>query len=1185
MIQPMKLCTAVCLWMLSLGVYGQSDTIVGTIGSANVPAGETFCVPITFENFDSIILASFGLKWDPGVFEYAGVMDVHDEVESGAITDDFADNGLLKVIGFLDFDTGTTLADGDTLFQICFVAVGRPGSTSGLEIAYTEEGGLDPEFDDINSTAPRSIFVEGSLMITDPTEITFFYTACPNEFGEVELEITAYGVSGNYSYEIVSQTTGLVVDNGNMPVGMVSTLTITNLVDDIYEVIVTEGVLSDIKTIEIVNSPINPFLSTIDPGCPDYDNGIIRLDSISPQSPDYLVTWVTPSYTSYNVDSIKDLTIGDYRIVVEDGNGCRDTTDVELEQDVLEILSPNLTPETCTGLNDGQIWVEVSGGSGANYNYVWRDEAGQQLRSVTGGNRDTLSTIGAGSYSLTVNNDGCITIDTFNLSSLKTMTINVDSISNVTCNGDQNGYIGINVYIDRNRVDPITFNWDVPPSAETVDRDTMSRATMLGPGTFSVSISDGSGCAVSDSFTITEPDTFRYTPRIVPPTCPDGMDGVIDVGFGISGGTEIDPPSTPYDYNWYRYDIMDEDTTSTLVGTASSLRNQAAGLYGLMITDANGCTDSTTFGLGSGPAIEIVPVMDLVCIGDSDAVLAVEGELEGNTIEWSTGQSAVDTIMNLAAGLYAVTVTEIIDGEECPSVDTFSVKDPVVDVNVIRPMRFTPLSACNEPDSGIIFNLMISGGPYEYLWPSLGDSITMNPAIFVNESGDYPFVVIDERTGCGIYDSVVVVDFPERVSVSLDTANVSCFGEANGSITVNASGRGGLFDFAWSTMDSTFSSDVSTLTDLAPGNYDVTVTEVTDTACQVPLTIEISEPDLLTLTNDTTNTMNIRCFGESNGQIGLIWEGGNRGAAPTIEWSGDSIMNTLLATNLTAGSYSIRLTDEKGCADSVRIDITEPDEIIAMLPVIVDPICNGSQTNIGVDTAYGGSGSNFTFSVNNGPSIPFSATAPVFAGEHLVAVFDEEGCSWDTLITITEPDPLMVDLGDETTVQLGDSVRLQPMVISVAPVAAYLWSPSESLSCSNCEDPLARPLDDQIYSVLVTDEDGCDGQGEILVRVDKARNVYIPNGFTPNGDGVNDRWQVFTGAGVNQIKGTHVFDRWGNLVFESGPESAPGDFGSTGWNGIYGGQLMSPGVYVYLVEVEFVDGRIFTYRGDVTMAH
>ncbi len=711
-----------------------------------------------------------------------------------------------------------------------------------------------------------------------------------------------------------------------------------------------------------------------------------------------------------------------------------------------------------------------------------------------------------------------------------------------------------------------------------------SSVTGLPPGSYSLLVRDQENCELDTTFVITEPDSIKFNLEITPPSCPDGQNGVIDAFFGgVSGGTPIvgSPSGHEYMYRWYTVD----DTSTTLIFRnflRTRLSDRGAGTYALAVTDANGCTDSTTVSLFSGPSIEIQLDRDLTCPGDSIAQLSVVGDLTGNTIAWSTG-SDMETITQLSAGLYQVSVTETINPDSvCTSVDTLRITDPDLGVRAQRPMQFMLRSQCNEPDSGLLFNLLLDPPqPYSYQWDGYPDET--HPFLLVSESGSYHLTATADRTGCLVYDTVINVQFPERLEVTVDTIRPSCNGDADGSIEVLATGRGGQFDFSWGApVSSPVSDDTSSLvTGLTAGTYDITVTESADPTCAVTLMLQVSEPDVLTLDIDTAGTQNIRCFGQKDGQISLHWLGGNQDMAPTIRWSGDTISNTLLASGLDAGTYDIVLTDHRGCSDAITIDITEPGEIFATIPQPTEPACNGFQTIVTVNSASGGTGNNYTYSVNNGSTQALNFESSIFAGQHLISVFDEMGCRLDTFIEVSEPPPLTVDLGEDFSVALGDSVRLDATVDALAPIDAYIWTPMEDLSCLNCENPFVQPFESRTYELTVVDMDGCEGSDDIMILVDKARKVYIPNGFTPNNDGLNEVWKVYPGPGVRSIKSIHLFDRWGNLVYLEQNESLFPE----GWDGVFDGKMMNPGVFAYLVEVEFIDGRIFTYRGDVTMVY
>ena len=128
-----------------------------------------------------------------------------------------------------------------------------------------------------------------------------------------------------------------------------------------------------------------------------------------------------------------------------------------------------------------------------------------------------------------------------------------------------------------------------------------------------------------------------------------------------------------------------------------------------------------------------------------------------------------------------------------------------------------------------------------------------------------------------------------------------------------------------------------------------------------------------------------------------------------------------------------------------------------------------------------------------------------------------------------------------------------------------------------------QPSETTIYTVGIIDTlTQCTNTDQIKIEVTKERNVYIPNAFSPNADGVNDNFTVNVGIAVEKVNVFRVFNRWGALIYEQPEEVVEGDI-MEGWNGEFRGQPVNPGVYVYLVEVEFKDGVKVKYTGDVTL--
>lgn len=143
------------------------------------------------------------------------------------------------------------------------------------------------------------------------------------------------------------------------------------------------------------------------------------------------------------------------------------------------------------------------------------------------------------------------------------------------------------------------------------------------------------------------------------------------------------------------------------------------------------------------------------------------------------------------------------------------------------------------------------------------------------------------------------------------------------------------------------------------------------------------------------------------------------------------------------------------------------------------------------------------------------------------------------------------------------------------------WQDSSLVDCANCLDVSVNPYFDTQYILEVTSVDGCSTTDEILIRVNKVRDVYIPNIFTPNGDGANDWFFVQSGKAVELIQNLRVYNRWGGLMFEQGSHQ-PND-PSLGWDGRWKGDYLNPGVFVWQIKVKYLDGEVLDFSGDVAI--
>jgi len=177
---------------------------------------------------------------------------------------------------------------------------------------------------------------------------------------------------------------------------------------------------------------------------------------------------------------------------------------------------------------------------------------------------------------------------------------------------------------------------------------------------------------------------------------------------------------------------------------------------------------------------------------------------------------------------------------------------------------------------------------------------------------------------------------------------------------------------------------------------------------------------------------------------------------------------------------------------------------------------------------------------------------------------------------------ISVEIGEDREVALGDSFSIEPFVMGMGPFD-YLWSEHdevETISCVTCPSTSITPFFDTRYVLEVTDGAGCVQSDFIDVVVDRNVYVWIPNAFTPNGDGQNDYFYLL-GKVPYDIKTFEIYNRWGQLLFQNQGIAVNSEV--DGWDGNTDGRPLSPGVYVYKAVLNFIDGSTKDFYGDVTL--
>ncbi|MEM8908689.1 MAG: gliding motility-associated C-terminal domain-containing protein, partial [Bacteroidota bacterium] len=278
-----------------------------------------------------------------------------------------------------------------------------------------------------------------------------------------------------------------------------------------------------------------------------------------------------------------------------------------------------------------------------------------------------------------------------------------------------------------------------------------------------------------------------------------------------------------------------------------------------------------------------------------------------------------------------------------------------------------------------------------------------------------------------------------------------------------------------------------------------------------------------------------------------------------------------------------------GC-DSLRLEIDLAFRVLEFTPTVEMPSCFGDlDGSIIVDTITGGVPP-YVLNLNGAPlfvvdTFPFRIER-LSADRYELIAEDINGCQVIDDVFVQDPEQVELLLGDDIDIEQGDSVELDAMLFplqSLSPLDSLIqWTPELAYySCNGCLTPIVQPMRTTQFTATFINENGCVASDEIRVNVDTTIQVYIPNAFSPNGDGVNDHFRIYLGQNVQHINKFQIFSRWGELVYEA----RDFDFNNVnlGWDGRLDGKLMNPAVFVFWAEVVKIDGTTAIVKGDLTL--
>ncbi len=804
---------------------------------------------------------------------------------------------------------------------------------------------------------------------------------------------------------------------------------------------------------------------------------------------------------------------------------CSDTASTVTFSDTITInktsslnATATATDINCTTGATGTITVNVPANSGVPpYQYSLNGGSLQSSNIFTG--------LGTGSYTVFATDiNGCSS--TMNVTINRTGNLGVGtSVTNTSCAGVNNGSITIlppSVYT------PIQYslNGGAPQTGNVF--------TGLAASTYSVTVTDAIGCTGSTTVTVSQGPGVTANFNTTATSCSGANNGTITVT--ASNGT------APYQYSLNGGPFQNSNVFTGL----------AAATYTVTVRDVNGCNSSYSVTVSPGAVLNAtVTKTDVSCNGGTNGTITVNisngtapYQYSLNNVSWQ----ASNTFTGLPAGTYTVYYR---DNNACANSQSVTINQPAA----ITASVTTQPVICFGQNSGQI-SVTASGGvsPYQY---SI-DGVNYQAANSFAVSAGTFIVYVRDNNGC-ISTQSVTVSQPAQLMLNLTMQDASCNGGADGRIT--ASGSGGTGTLQYSIDGINF--QVSGIFNVLPGTYTVTMKDANNCTASQSITVGLSNNLSITPAPDVTI-----CEGSSV-QLNVNTNANQFSWSPATALNNATIQNPV-ANPVTTTQYIVTATF--GLCSAIDTIIVNVNRAPVPDAGADGDICYGQSYRLqgsgGVQFAWSPSASLSSASVFN----PLSTPAQTIT--YGLSVIDANGCSslvQDQVVVNVTPPIIVRTYPSDTVVFAGDQFQL----LAASAGTNYTWSPPAGLSNPFVPDPVLTVTSDVTFNVIATTSAGCRGDGTVTIKVYKGPDIYMPTGFTPNGDGKNDKFKPFP-VGIVKLNYFRVYNRWGQLIFST-------NVLHEGWDGRLGGVEQSSGTYVWMVQGVTRDGRLITKKGTVTL--
>ena len=846
--------------------------------------------------------------------------------------------------------------------------------------------------------------------------------------------------------------------------------------------------------------------------CPGINNGAITVTPTNGLAP---YSFALDGGTAQAGGTFTGLASGAHTVIFTDANTCSGTVNFNVAQGAALTVAATAVATSCPGINNGSA-TAVPGVAGT-YTYAIDGGAAQ--------NTPTFSGLASGNHSILMTApSGCTGTVSFTIAAGAAITGSFTATA-TTCNVATNGTA---TATPTNGSAPYTYSLDGGAFGNSATFNNLSSGAHI------ITIRDNNGCTGNVNVTVPVGAGISATAATTATACPGINNGTITIT--ASAGT------TPYTY------ALDGGTAQA----ANIFNNVSGGVHTVLVSDASGCTFPISINVAPGAAITgtytaTATTCNVATNGSATATPTNGSAPYTYSLDGAAFQNN-NSFSNLSSGAHIIS---ILDNNGC----TGNVNVTVPVGAGISATAATTATACPGINNGTI-TITASAGttPYTYAL----DGGTAQPSnIFNNVSSGAHSVLVTDANGCTFTVSPTVAS-GAAITGSFTATATTCNVATNGSAT--ATPTNGSAPYTYSLDGAAFQNNNS-FSNLSSGAYIISIRDNNGCTGNVNVTVPVGNG--ITATGSTTGTA---CPGVNNGTITLT---AANGTAPyTYALNGGTAQVANNFTNVPSGAHSVLVTDANGCTFTVNVNIAQGAALTGTTSTL--PTCLGLNSGTLTVTPKSGAAP-YTYSINAGGSFQSSnvfSNLPDAA--YSIIIRDATGCTGNTTGIVGIAPPVQAFAGNDTIAVTG-----VPHQLTGSGGVSYLWSPSGNLDNPFSPTPKATISGDTRFYLQVTDFAGCIGRDTILLKVYDGPTYYIPNAFSPNGDGLNDIFRPIP-VGISNTQYFRIFNRYGELVFQTNQWLK-------GWDGTYKGKQQPIGAYIWMIKGTDRNGKIVEMKGTVMM--